>query len=196
MWPLTRRGRPRGRVEGPTLSNPSSSHSISTGPTSDRAHDGSTSDSGIQKNVRGRTRLEGLWNNDGNSKKKVVLANSRGQPVGDGARELGQFLGTMVRRPRFFSFRYTDWRHVPQEDKEKVWQRVQDVFVIDINLKEWVLQSFNKKWKDFKCQLKKANYNPFKGDQVGAKRNRPLELEQVEWNWLVDFWESDAGKMR
>ncbi|XP_039142878.1 uncharacterized protein LOC120280181 isoform X4 [Dioscorea cayenensis subsp. rotundata] len=196
MWPLTRHGSLRRRVEGPTLSNPSSSHSISTGPTSDRVHDGSTSDSGTQKNVRGRTRLEGLWNSDGNSTKKVVLANSRGQPVGDGARELGQFLGTMVHRPRFFSFRYTDWRHVPQEDKEKVWQRVQDVFDIDINLKEWALQSFNKKWKDFKCQLKKTNYNPFKGDKVGAKRNRPLELEQVEWNWLVDFWESDTGKMR
>ncbi|KAH7659869.1 putative transposase Ptta/En/Spm plant protein [Dioscorea alata] len=196
MWPNTRRGRPRARVQDPTQSNPILSHSISTEHTLDPIHDGSTSDLGIQKNVRGRTRLEKLWNNDENSSKRVVLANSRGQPVGDGARELGQFLGTMVRRPRFFSFQYMDWRHVPQEDKEKVWQRVQDVFDIECTLKEWVLLSFNKKWKDFKCQLKRTHYSSFKGDKVGAKGNRPVELEKVEWNWLVDYWESDAGKMR
>lgn len=69
------------------------------------------------------------------------------------------------------------------------------MFEIDVTLKDWVLESFNKKWKDYKAHLKQKNYNPFKGDIVGAKRNRPSDLDEIEWDWLVEFWESDTGKV-
>lgn len=47
----------------------------------------------------------------------VVTLNRLGQPIGDEANELTNFLGTLVRMSQHIEIDYEEWRKVPENKK-------------------------------------------------------------------------------
>ena len=71
---------------------------------------------------RGPTRCLDVWNSEG---KIPIETNEFGQPIGLDAPKLINFLGTIARDGHISPLNYVDWRAVPDENKEKMWQLVQ-----------------------------------------------------------------------
>ncbi|KAL7238003.1 hypothetical protein ACSBR2_004161 [Camellia fascicularis] len=90
---------------------------------------------------------------------------------------------------------YVEWRALPDEIKEKMWQQVQSKFEIDPKSKSWVLKSIGKKWKDWKAELKASRYNTHKIDE---KRLADCDERVVpdQWRILISFWNSKEAKER
>lgn len=59
-------------------------------------------------------------------KGKIPIAtNEFGQPIGVEAPKLVNFLGTIARNGHMAPLNYVDWRALPDERKETMWQQVQ-----------------------------------------------------------------------
>ncbi|KAL7238004.1 hypothetical protein ACSBR2_004161 [Camellia fascicularis] len=141
---------------------------------------------------RGPTRCLDVWNMEG---KISVSINELGQPIGLEAPKLTNFLGTIARNGHMAPLNYVEWRALPDEIKEKMWQQVQSKFEIDPKSKSWVLKSIGKKWKDWKAELKASRYNTHKIDE---KRLADCDERVVpdQWRILISFWNSKEAKER
>ncbi|XP_071931281.1 uncharacterized protein [Coffea arabica] len=124
-----------------------------------------------------------------------VTTNELGQPVGPEASKLVSFLGTLARNGNLAPLTYVDWRAVPEESKENMWEEVQKKFEIDPNSKSWVIKSLGKKWKDWKSKLKTAHYITHATDEERlADRDERVLPEQ--WAYLVSHWSSEEAEKR
>ncbi|KAL7258088.1 hypothetical protein ACSBR1_004249 [Camellia fascicularis] len=141
---------------------------------------------------RGPTRCLDVWNMEG---KISVSINELGQPIGLEAPKLTNFLGTIARNGHMAPLNYVEWRALPDEIKEKMWQQVQSKFEIDPKSKSWVLKSIGKKWKDWKAELKASRYNTHKIDE---ERLADCDERVVpdQWRILISFWNSKEAKER
>jgi hypothetical protein len=75
------------------------------------------------KKCRGYTRKLDIWKMD-SAERICVSFDKFGQPVGDESRELGQYIGTIVRIGENVSIEYPDWRKVPMQKKEDMYKLV------------------------------------------------------------------------
>ncbi|XAR49351.1 hypothetical protein NMG60_11032526 [Bertholletia excelsa] len=141
---------------------------------------------------RGPTRCLNLWNRRG---KIAIATNEFGQPIGPEAPKLTNFLGTIARDGHMSPLNYVDWRALPEENKEMMWQHVQAKFDIDPDSKHWVLKSIGNKWKNFKAQLKATHYNPHETDEERLA-DRDERVLPDQWKTLVTFWSSKEAQER
>ena len=70
---------------------------------------------------RGPTLCLDVWNMP-EGQQVVVETNEVGQPDGDSACKLGNFLGTIARDGNLAPLTYSDWRAVPQAAKDNMLQ--------------------------------------------------------------------------
>ncbi|XP_058088778.1 uncharacterized protein LOC131235582 [Magnolia sinica] len=150
--------------------------------------------SSTKKKTRGPTRCLEVWNMR-EGQRIPITTNTLGQPVGDNVSKLTNFLGTIARNGEFAPLTFSDWRAVPDESKDDMWGLVTSKFDIDTNIKSWVLMSIGKKWREWKCELKKLHYLPHETDE---KRLADLDerVQSDQWKVLIEFWNSEEGKAR
>lgn len=60
--------------------------------------------------------------------------------------------------------------------------------------KEWIMKSLGKKWKDYKCMLKRKFYEIYKTDEERIA-NCPETVIPEQWEKLVYFWSSPEGQV-
>ncbi|XP_066160646.1 uncharacterized protein [Oryza sativa Japonica Group] len=160
------------------------------------SYDGSHSDADIEettepKRGRGITTMETFWPIVENVKLKVDY-NEHFQPVGPYASKLANVIGNLA-KGKVLSLAYEDWTDVP--NKDDVWDNVKRYFDLDECLKEYVMRSAHKKWKDFKNRLKAKYFDPEKTNkELWKKHDSRISLKV--WKWLVCFWRSEKGKAR
>ncbi|XP_077229878.1 uncharacterized protein LOC143862688 [Tasmannia lanceolata] len=94
------------------------------------------------------------------SQRKRVQFNKLSQPVGKRGKKFTNFLGTVARLGSRLPIDQFDWRQVPNEQKEDAWECVQDHYDVDVIHKSWILSNIGSKWKDWKCYLKRAYFDP------------------------------------
>lgn len=58
----------------------------------------------------------------------------------------------------------------------------------------WVIKALGKKWKDFKCELKKKHYDAHKTFEERLADRDPRVIPD-QWKHLVDFWNSEEGQV-
>nr|CAD1834506.1 unnamed protein product [Ananas comosus var. bracteatus] len=122
------------------------------------------------KNRRDPTRMLKIWAiRDGELLPQEF--NEFDQPIGDDATKFTNFLGTVVRNGNDAPLVYKDWRQVPSEYKEKLWNIVKLKYDIEEDSMSWVMKALGKKWKDFK-------------------------VLPDQWKYLIDFWNSEEGEGR
>ncbi|KAL2460540.1 Uncharacterized protein Adt_43960 [Abeliophyllum distichum] len=169
------------------LPGPSSSQPSSPIETNNRSTDYSSARRKSRGRGRGPTRCLQLL-----SEKRIsITTNALGQPIGHEAPKLTSFLGILARNGNLLPLTYVDWRAVPNESKESLWQKVQSRFDIDPVSKGWVLQSLGRKWKDWKSKLKSAHYYPHETDEERLA-NCDERVLPDQWASLIVHWSSET----
>ncbi|GAV87660.1 hypothetical protein CFOL_v3_31086, partial [Cephalotus follicularis] len=109
-----------------------------------------------------------------------VSINKLGQHIGDEANKLSSFLGTLARNGTYAPLNYVAGQHMSSTHRNDMRDIVK--FDMDPLAKDWVMASLDKKWKDYKVELKSNYLN---------KRIHDLRVIEDQWNWLINFWKSD-----
>ncbi|XP_058068729.1 uncharacterized protein LOC131218062 [Magnolia sinica] len=147
-----------------------------------------------KRRSRGPTRCHQVWNMR-EGQHIFITTNNLGQPVNENVSKLTNFLGTIARNGDYAPLTYSNWRVVPNEKKDDMYELVMSKFQFDKEIKSWVLMSIGKKWRDWKCELKKFHYSPHDNDEAWlADLNERVHIDQ--WKALIEFWNSEEGKAR
>jgi hypothetical protein len=62
-------------------------------------------------------------------------------------------------------------------------------------VKSWFLKDLGEKWRNYKCSLKQKFFDEAFTPQY-VKNNAPTDVNLEQFCKLVDFWYSDAGRVR
>jgi HSP90 family molecular chaperone len=75
-----------------------------------------------------------------------------------------------------------------------VWN--QKYYVVDDKLKDYVMGSAHKKWKDFKANLKERIYEDERTDEeLYSLLKKDTRVTPTDSQWLVKFWRSEEAKV-
>ncbi|KAL5547332.1 hypothetical protein UlMin_007019, partial [Ulmus minor] len=159
--------------------------------TSDTDNEQRTSETNVGASVYKRRRVRGATYMPRVLKKRLlgervkVVFNSRGQPVGENGVELQSYIGVLARQTIPLTFR--EWREVPKELKEKIWEEIQVSYDVDLRDRKLIISSAGAKWRQFKSNLTVEHIIPFK-DQP-EKLQRPPEIynyiSKKDWDTFV-----------
>ena len=72
----------------------------------------------------------------------------------------------------------------------------QKFYVVDDKLKDFVMGSAHKKWKDFKADLRERIYKEERTDEelyALFKNDNRVTLDDCKW--LINFWRSEEAKV-
>ncbi|KAK9062426.1 hypothetical protein SSX86_019612 [Deinandra increscens subsp. villosa] len=150
-------------------------------------------DNGDVKKGRGYTQKFDIWKMK-STERICVTFDKFGQPVGDEGRELGQYLGTLVRMAKNVSVEYSDWRKVPIKNKEDMYSLVKSKFtfhpVETSQIKKWIFFSMGKKWRTWKGLLKSRGYDPSLTIEeiVAQQTNKDERVNPTQFKELVTRW--------
>ncbi|KAI7742297.1 hypothetical protein M8C21_018143, partial [Ambrosia artemisiifolia] len=143
-----------------------------------------------KRQIRGLAEHQKLLTTAGRIK---VLTNELGQPIGPAAVKLTNFLGHVSRDGNLAPLTCSGWRKMPEENKEKMWQKVLTTFDIEPGCRQSVLLSIGSKWRNFKSQLKVAHYDIHATDEERLA-DRDERVLPDQWSFLVSQWSSDEFK--
>ncbi|KAL7263694.1 hypothetical protein ACSBR1_001788 [Camellia fascicularis] len=122
--------------------------------------------------------------------------NAMFQPLNKLGRSFKGQLGQIVRNPDRVPLTYLSWGSVPEDIVEGIWKEVQDnLLYAPEGLKQVVIDSCNKLWKDHKHKTKTNHYKAFK-DDPNINEKVPLDILPEQWRVMVEYWSSkDAMKI-
>nr|CAD1835694.1 unnamed protein product [Ananas comosus var. bracteatus] len=109
-------------------------------------------------NGRGPTRMHKIWARHDDDLLALTF-NEFVQPVGNEAAQFTNFLGTVAKSGKDAPLTYKDWRHMPLDNKKIIWSIVKLKYNLEDDNWPWVMKVLEKKWKDFKSDLKKKHYD-------------------------------------
>ncbi|RVW66353.1 hypothetical protein CK203_065180 [Vitis vinifera] len=105
--------------------------------------------------------------------------------VGEGYVQLVSYMGVLART--MVPVYHTDWRVVPMELKEKLWDCVKGAFLVDENSKNNVISSIGTSFRSFRHRLTKEYILPYK-DKPEYLLQPPTEYNYIpieDWRKLV-----------
>ncbi|MCE5166698.1 hypothetical protein HAX54_024379, partial [Datura stramonium] len=121
------------------------------------------------------------------------MSINRNKAIGKEGRKLASFVGIIARTPDLTPLNVNDWRVFDKEEKIKLVEFLKKKFSIPIRGEEFVKKSIEKKWKDYKCDLKTMCMMKYKTKHALMK-NRPSHIPRDQWIGLVLYWLSDKAK--
>lgn len=153
-------------------------------------------DGGQQQKKRGHnyTRKADICSR-GNQPPIRLEINEKGQPVGDNATEFANFIATLVKNSEIVSLAKPDWRLVEPKQKLLLWNTLKLYYEVDGRVKDWVMGSAAKKWRDFKSDLKALYFHEEKTNEE-LLADCDARVHEDDWKWLIDHWRTDAAKER
>ncbi|XP_049345085.1 uncharacterized protein LOC125809506 [Solanum verrucosum] len=146
------------------------------------------------RKVCGPTLLKDIWKLP-LGKIVDVSFNSHNQAIRKEGRKLSSFLGIIARTPKLTPLHVDDWRNFDIEENKKLLNFVRKKFSIPKCGKASTLKSLEKKWKNYKCQLKGDHIPKYKTKDALLK-NRPSRISRDQWSDLASYWLSDKAKRR
>ncbi|CAL5327514.1 unnamed protein product [Camellia sinensis] len=111
---------------------------------------------------RGPTFIRGSdWNPSGGI---LHIAPNELSQVVEGYTPLASCLGVLARDGNLMPLTYRTWSYVLKENKERIWREVKVNTNARESMKKIILASVGKKWREWKCRVKKIGYKPFNND--------------------------------
>lgn len=104
----------------------------------------------IQK-TGGIVKMEGVTKNRSDGKRERVRFNSDGQLVGEERHNVISTIGAVTKT--LVSILFMDWRKVPKDLKEKIWEYIQSSFDVDDRFKRQCLQIGGSSFRSFRYNL-------------------------------------------
>ncbi|KAG8374944.1 hypothetical protein BUALT_Bualt10G0048200 [Buddleja alternifolia] len=139
------------------------------------------------KRVRGPTCMPKVWGQP-SDKLVEVSFNDLGQPNDQyKTSTLAHFLGTIARNGRYCPLSYQDWRLMPRSYKDEMLKIVKTKFDLPPGKEPYILKSINKKWRNWKCQVKKLNFDP----NIPIEQQMldiPDRVDEEQYKTLVKHW--------
>ncbi|GKE08213.1 hypothetical protein Tco_1411764, partial [Tanacetum coccineum] len=151
---------------------------------------------GPPKQVRGHTRKQAIW--DFELVERFTVTFERGQPVGDEAKELTSFLGTVAKMSQHIDIGITDWLKVSEDKKDDLWSIVKEKFefapVETEEIRLWVMSDIGRKWKTWKYELKKRLFDSsLTVDEIVAAQT-DTRVEKEDLKKLMTYWFCENAK--
>ncbi|KAF6141965.1 hypothetical protein GIB67_037933 [Kingdonia uniflora] len=140
------------------------------------------------KKMRGSTKCMTLGK-DGT--KTYVNFNERGQPVELCSEKLSPYLGTLGRD--MVHVIYDDWRHVPLERKDLIWEAIKQRFTLDEESRSYCRSTVGRLSRSCKTRLRRI-IDSYKSDAMIMKK-RPKEIDLKEWKFFVKGKSSPVFKI-
>ncbi|KAM0927247.1 hypothetical protein ACQ4PT_003309 [Festuca glaucescens] len=122
-----------------------------------------------------------------NKPKIKIPFNEHGQPIGPDATEFANFIGTLVRK--HIPPKTIDWRDVDEEKKLLVWDHLQAFYELDSIALKYVINTSQRKWKEWKADLKKTKFDPELTNEE-LMHNRDDRISAADWKDLLKYWRS------
>ncbi|RVW58614.1 hypothetical protein CK203_116016 [Vitis vinifera] len=137
------------------------------------------------KRLRGPTLKPEIAKKRSEGLKIDIQYNDDGEGVGEGYVQLVSYMGVLART--MVPVYHTDWRVVPVELKEKLWDCVKGAFLVDENSKNNVISSIGTSFRSFRHRLTKEYILPYK-DKPEYLLQPPTEYNYIpieDWRKLV-----------
>ncbi|KAL6219484.1 hypothetical protein ACLB2K_007243 [Fragaria x ananassa] len=118
--------------------------------------------------------------------KLPIESDDRGTPIGKNAADMQSYIGVLARTT--IPIIFDDWRNVDDEPKEKIWEAIQEAYVIPQQCRIFVLKSASTKWREFKSTLTTHYVIPFK-DSPEKLENPPDDyrcIPKLHWSLFVE----------
>ncbi|KAL6225981.1 hypothetical protein ACLB2K_004829 [Fragaria x ananassa] len=118
--------------------------------------------------------------------KLPIESDDRGTPIGKNAADMQSYIGVLERTT--IPIIFDDWRNVDDEPKEKIWEAIQEAYVIPQQCRRFVLKSASTKWREFKSTLTTHYVMPFK-DSPEKLENPPDDyrcIPKLHWSLFVE----------
>ncbi|XP_062015019.1 uncharacterized protein LOC133731647 isoform X2 [Rosa rugosa] len=114
-----------------------------------------------------------------------VECNAQGEPIGKAAKEMQSYIGVLARTKIPISIQ--DWREVDVDEKDKIWESIEDAFVVPKEWKKLVLTSAANKWREFKSKLTKLYIIPYleTPELLQFPPDDYRSIEQEDWDTFV-----------
>ncbi|KAL2897748.1 adenylate kinase [Bienertia sinuspersici] len=142
---------------------------------------------------RGKTLLADVWNLPPGHQ-IVVDVNKEMQPIGEEARVLACFSGTIARNGKLCSLSYTRWDHLKKggntNNEAMILKEVKARFLYPNALEKWILKSIGLKWQDYKWYLKGRYYDDDTDINI-VQDKCPSDVENDQW---ISLKRSQRGK--
>ncbi|KAL2893645.1 Tol-Pal system protein TolB [Bienertia sinuspersici] len=119
----------------------------------------------------------------------------------------GKLFGALVKDPLNAPlYKVEQFLQIPQENKDKMWQLVLDKFDIGLHddqeeeerkkkytqRRKFIMESLNKKYRNFRARLKSDYYDTEETDEDQLKEeNMPKFVDKKDWEWLVKYFGSE-----
>ncbi|XP_040374621.1 uncharacterized protein LOC121052806 [Rosa chinensis] len=164
----------------------SSGHKSATSKSSEDSDDDDDNiTGGLRLLKRGMVTMNKITRRLIRGKKLKVNSNADGEPIGKAAKEMQSYIGVLARTKIPISI--NDWRNVPLDEKDKIWNSIQDAYVVPKEWKKLVITSAGHKWREFKSKLTNWYIIPYLDSpkllQFPPDDYRSIEVS--EWNTFV-----------
>ncbi|XP_057986642.1 uncharacterized protein LOC110657217 [Hevea brasiliensis] len=136
--------------------------------------------------------IEDIWNL-GKGEELPEKFNEKNQCIDDG--ELEYFCGTIARNSDLSPLEYADWRKVPKDKKEMIWNVVQTKFKLGPSREKWIIQQVGKCLRTYKHTLYEENFHKYKS-LAELKDNPPPRTDPKQWEKLVGQWYSEEWQRK
>ncbi|KAL2894415.1 Autonomous transposable element EN-1 mosaic protein [Bienertia sinuspersici] len=147
--------------------------------------------------------------------KLKVDFNMNGHPIGDHRATLANYCGALVKDPLNAPlYEVEQFSQIPQENKDKMCSFFSNFHVLlckdkfDIGLdddqeeeerkkkymrrRKFIMESLNKKYRNFRASLKSDYYDTEETDEDRLKEeNMPNFVDKKDWEWLVKYFGSE-----
>ncbi|XP_039130923.1 uncharacterized protein LOC120267334 [Dioscorea cayenensis subsp. rotundata] len=157
-----------------------SSHHESTG----QENDASTQEK--QSRHRGKTVMANVWTS---MEKFIIKVDKYGVPCTKDAATLSSFLGVLAKNGAYAPINIPNWRHedfTPYKAKCLKLLMTKFDFPHTQETVTWILQNLNKRWRDWKGDLKAEFYIPKEKERVLVEP--PSTVLEEQWPGLVRQW--------
>ncbi|XP_078158996.1 uncharacterized protein LOC144554554 [Carex rostrata] len=153
------------------------------------SHDESADDTQKEPAKRGYTKMRKIAKM-ADGKQLDVNVNSYNQFNCQDATTFANYLGTLVRNSAEVPLNYMNWKDVPKDKKNRLWDLVKIKWNVQEQQKDQVMKSFGKKLREFRYSLKKKHYDIH--DSYDARiADRDERVLPDHWKFLIDMWDSE-----
>ncbi|RWR97595.1 hypothetical protein CKAN_02703800 [Cinnamomum micranthum f. kanehirae] len=115
--------------------------------------------------------------------KPVITLNAFGVPVGVHSTKLASRCGELVRTIVPISIK--DWRAVPKEKKDELWNHLQDEFIVPQSYKDKCLKSMSEMMRKYRAKLRTKYLDPHTTHE-DRLNNRPPGVRSEDWEAFVE----------
>ncbi|KAF6157055.1 hypothetical protein GIB67_041516, partial [Kingdonia uniflora] len=107
----------------------------------------------------------------------MIRFNERGQAIEEGSVDLSTFLGSLGRE--MVPIAVDNWRGFKKKKLDRIWEIIEQKFVLDEHNKKYCLQSLGKLWKSYKSRLWEKIDTCKSQEELEAEK--PKHIDSTHW---------------